>query len=42
MLKGLRGVENAIVAFEESCVLNVKSGTVPIIFSVVLLYLIVL
>ena len=32
-LKGLRGVENAIVAVEESCVLYVKSGTVLIISS---------
>ena len=28
MLKGLMGVENAAVAVEESCVLDVKSGTV--------------
>ena len=27
-LKGLMGVENAAVAVEESCVLDVKSGTV--------------
>ena len=27
-LKGFRGVENAAVAVEESCVLDVKSGTV--------------
>ena len=27
-LKGLMGVENAAVAFEESCVLDVKYGTV--------------
>ena len=27
-LKGLRGVENAAVAVEESCVFDVKSGTV--------------
>ena len=27
-LKGLRGVENAAVAVEETCVLDVKSGTV--------------
>ena len=27
-LKGLMGVENASVAVEESCVLDVKSGTV--------------
>ena len=32
-LKGLRGVENAAVAVEESCVLGVKSGTVLIISS---------
>ena len=32
-LKGLRGVENAVIAFEESCVLEVKSGTVMIISS---------
>ena len=32
-LKGLRGVENAVVAVEESCVLNIKSGTVLIISS---------
>ena len=30
-LKGLRGVENAVAAVEESCVLDVKSGTVLII-----------
>ena len=30
-LKGLMGVENAAVAVEESCVLDVKSGTVLII-----------
>ena len=30
-LKGLRGVENAVVAVDESCVLDVKSGTVLII-----------
>ena len=29
----LRGVENAVVAVEESCVLDVKSGTVLIISS---------
>ena len=33
MLKGLREVENAAVAVEESCVLYVKSGTVLIISS---------
>ena len=32
-LKGLRGVENAVVAVEESCLLDVKSGTVLIISS---------
>ena len=32
-LKGFRGVENAVVAFQESCVLDVKSGTVLIISS---------
>ena len=32
-LKGLRVVENAVVAVEESCVLDVKSGIVPIISS---------
>ena len=32
-LKGLRGVENAVVAVEESWVLDVKSGTVLIISS---------
>ena len=32
-LKGLRGVENAAVAIEESFVLDVKSGTVLIISS---------
>ena len=32
-LKGLRGVENGVVAVEESCVLDVKSGTVLIISS---------
>ena len=32
-LTGLRGVENAAVAVEESCVLNVQSGTVLIISS---------
>ena len=32
-LKGFRGVENAAVAVEESCVLDVKAGTVLIIFS---------
>ena len=31
-LKGSRGVENAVVAVEESCVLDVKSGTALIIF----------
>ena len=31
-LKGLRGVDNVIVAVEESCVLDVKTGT-PLIFS---------
>ena len=41
-LKGLRGVENAAVAVEESCVVDVKSGTVLVISSVVFLYLIVL
>ena len=30
-LKGLRGVENSAVAVKESCVLDVKSGTVLII-----------
>ena len=30
-LKGSRGVENAVVAVEESCVLDVKSGTALII-----------
>ena len=30
-MKGLRGVENATVAVEESCVLDVKSGTELII-----------
>ena len=30
-MKGLRGVENAAVAVEESSVLDVKSGTVLII-----------
>ena len=32
-MKGLRGVENAAVAVEESSVLDVKSGTVLIISS---------
>ena len=32
-LKGFRGVENAAVAVEESCVLDVKSGTVLLISS---------
>ena len=32
-LKGLRRVENAAVAVEESCVLDVKSGTVLFISS---------
>ena len=32
-LKGLRGVENAVVAVVESCVLDVKSGTVLVISS---------
>ena len=32
-LKGWRGVENAAVAVEESCVLDVKSGTVLVISS---------
>ena len=32
-LKGLRGVENAVVAVEESCVLDVKCRTVLIISS---------
>ena len=32
-LKGLMGVENAAVAVEESCVLDVKSGTVLLISS---------
>ena len=31
--KGLRGVENAVVAVEESCVLDVKCRTVLIISS---------
>ena len=31
-LKGLRGVENAAVTVEESCVLDVKSG-IPLIIS---------
>ena len=31
--KGLRGVDTAVVAVEESCVLAVKSGTQPIISS---------
>ena len=30
-LKGSRGLENAVVAVEESCVLDVKSGTALII-----------
>ena len=30
-MKGLRGVDNAVVAVEESCVLDVKSGTLLII-----------
>ena len=33
-LKGLKGVENAVVAVEEFCVLDIKSGTVLIISSV--------
>ena len=32
-LKGLRGVENAVVTVEESCFLDVQSGTVLIISS---------
>ena len=41
-LKGLRGVENAAVAGEESSVLDVMSGTALIIFSaVVFLYLLI-
>ena len=32
-LKTLRGVHNAVVAVEESCLLDVKSGTVLIISS---------
>ena len=32
-LKGLGGVENAFVAVEESCVLDIKAGTVLIISS---------
>ena len=32
-LKGLMGVDNAAVAVEESCVLDVKSGTVLLISS---------
>ena len=32
-MKGFRRVENAVVAVEESCVLDVKSGTMLIIFS---------
>ena len=32
-LKGLRGVENSAVAVEESCVLDVESGTVLVISS---------
>ena len=32
-LKGLREVENSAVAVEESCVLDVKSGTVLVISS---------
>ena len=41
-LKGLRGVKNAVVAVEESCVLDVKSGTVLIISFGPVLLLIVL
>ena len=33
LIQGLRGVENAVVAVKESCVLNVKSGTALIISS---------
>ena len=33
MLEGLRGVDNAVVAVEESCMLDFKSGTPLIIFS---------
>ena len=32
-MKGLRGVDNAVVAVEESCVLDIKSGTLLIISS---------
>ena len=32
-LKGLRGVENAVVAVEESCFLDVKSETLVLIIS---------
>ena len=32
-LKGLRGVENAAVAVEESCMLDVKSGLTLLIIS---------